>query len=204
MKDFFNLPDGGMLAWATNFKTQIALIGSSVGLTDAQIAELQNSCDNITNALNAKIAAKNTYSQKVNEASTVLATEGQTFHSIANIVKASPGYTAGKGSSLGIINLSNAAFDPTTYKPDLAVTTGNGFVNVKYTKKGVIGINIYTRLQGTAAWTHLILSTHSPYHDHHPLIDPAKPETREYMVIGVQNDAEIGIPSDIVSITFAG
>ncbi len=204
MKDFFQLSDGPMLAWATNFKTQIALIGASVGLTDAQIAELQLSCDNITNALNAKTAAKNTYSQKVDATTTVLSTEGQTFHSISNIIKASPGYTAGKGSSLGIINLADTAFDPTTYKPDLIVSNGNGFVNIKYTKKGVIGVNIYTRLQGVAAWTHLILSTHSPYHDHHPLTDPTKPETREYMIIGVQNDIEIGLPSDIVSITFAG
>ena len=204
MKDFFSLADDPMSGWATNFKTQIPIIGPSVGLSSTQITDLQSSCDNIINALSAKKAAKNEYAQKVDDAANIIANEGQIFHSIANIIKADPGYTAGKGTTLGIVNTPDSSFDPTTYKPEITVSNGNGYVIVKYTKKGVIGVNIYSRLQGVVGWTHLILSTHSPYHDHHPLADPTKPEVREYMVIGVQNDAEIGIPSDIASITFAG
>ncbi|MEI6507549.1 MAG: hypothetical protein WCO54_03645 [Bacteroidota bacterium] len=204
MSDFFKSSDAERLKWVANFKTQVALLGASVGLTAAQITESQGWCDDVTNALNAKAAKKNEYAQAVNFADIVIADKSQNFHSIANIIKVDPGYNDGTGTSLGIINTPDAPIDPATFKPIITLSLGNGYVIVKYTKKGVVGVNIYSRIKGTADWTHLILSTHSPYHDYHPLAAAGVPEMREYMVIGVQNDAEIGVPSDIASITYAG
>ncbi len=182
----------------------MGLLGPSVGLIAAQITKGQNSCDNISEKIAAKIAKKNEFKQAKDDADNAEEIEGAEFHVLANIIKADPGYTTGKGSSFGIINSNGAVFDSSTYKSTIKLTHGNGYVGIKFTKKGVVGLNIYTRLQGTSQWTHLILSTHSPYHDHHPLADSTKPEVREYMAIGVVNDAEIGMPSDIASITFAG
>lgn len=40
--------------------------------------------------------------------------------------------------------------------------------------------------------------------DHNPLALPGTPERREYQACDVLNDAQIGQPSDIVSVTFGG
>ncbi len=43
-----------------------------------------------------------------------------------------------------------------------------------------------------------------PFDDDSPLVQANVPETREYRVIGVLADREIGQPSDIVSVVFGG
>ena len=43
-----------------------------------------------------------------------------------------------------------------------------------------------------------------PYYDTNPLANLAVPEVREYMVMGMIDNVENGLPSDIVSIVFAG
>jgi hypothetical protein len=46
--------------------------------------------------------------------------------------------------------------------------------------------------------------THPRYEDHSPLAVPNKPEVREYALRAVMNDAEIGVLSDIVAVTYGG
>ena len=46
--------------------------------------------------------------------------------------------------------------------------------------------------------------TEAPYFDTKPLANPAVPEVREYMARGMVGDEEVGLDSDIASITFAG
>ena len=48
------------------------------------------------------------------------------------------------------------------------------------------------------------MDTSSPYIDGRPLAQAAVAETREYMLRGVLTDVEIGLDSDIQSITWGG
>ncbi len=48
------------------------------------------------------------------------------------------------------------------------------------------------------------MDTYSPYIDGRPLAQANVPETREYMLRGIMQDVEIGLDSDIQSITWAG
>lgn len=50
----------------------------------------------------------------------------------------------------------------------------------------------------------LARDTHSPYDDYRPLVKDGTPEIREYKLVGVFDDVEIGVASDIASITFVG
>ena len=79
-----------------------------------------------------------------------------------------------------------------------------GGIKVSFTKKGVDALAIYSRLRGTATWNQLAVDTTSPYDDTSALAVAGVPEAREYMARGVLADEEIGIASDIASITFAG
>ncbi len=77
-------------------------------------------------------------------------------------------------------------------------------IKISFTKKGVDAIAIYSRLRGTANWTKIGVDTTSPFDDTRGLAVAGVPEAREYMAHGVLHDAEIGVPSDIASITFGG
>lgn len=97
-----------------------------------------------------------------------------------------------------------AAFDPATYKPVIKVSIEAGKIKVEFQKLGADGMAVYCRLRGTATWRRIGTDSDSPYYDTGPLADPAVPEVREYMARGMVGDEEIGLDSDIVSITFAG
>ena len=77
-------------------------------------------------------------------------------------------------------------------------------MRLKFTKLGVDGVNVYARLKGQSTWTKIAFDSSSPYEDHRPLSVPGTPEVREYRLIGVIKDEEVGLASDIVAVTFAG
>ena len=118
--------------------------------------------------------------------------------------KTLPGWAASGSEAVLQMKGSAVNFDPNTYKPVLKVTVEADVVKVAFTKKGVDGVAIYTRLRGTAAWRKLAMDTLSPYFDNSPLAQAGVAEKREYMGRGVLHDQEIGVDSDIVTITFGG
>ena len=59
-------------------------------------------------------------------------------------------------------------------------------------------------LKGQTAWNFLARDTSSPYIDNRPLATPGTAEVRETMAYGGLNDQQIGLQSDIVSVTFGG
>ena len=118
--------------------------------------------------------------------------------------KTLPGWAASGSEAALEMKGSAINFDPNTYKPVLKVTVEADVVKVAFTKKGVDGVAIYSRLRGTAAWHKLAVDTVSPYFDNSPLAQAGVAEAREYMGRGVLHDQEIGVDSDIVAITFGG
>jgi hypothetical protein len=113
------------------------------------------------------------------------------------------GYSQMMGEDLKIIGVA-AEMDLENYKPEIAAKIVGGEIRVTFKKKGVEGVNVYGRLRGASAWRKLAFDSSSPYVDTEPLANPAVPETREYKAMGVIKDEEIGQPSDIVNVTFAG
>jgi len=106
----------------------------------------------------------------------------------------------------GSLHLKGTAssFDPLTFKSVLRLSIVGGQIRVDFTKGECDAVMVYCRLRGTATWTKLGYDSHSPYYDTVPLANPAVPEVREYLAVGVINEVEIGVPSDIVSIVFGG
>ena len=92
---------------------------------------------------------------------------------------------------------SSTTLDPASYQTSLTVSLVPGGVKLAFTKKGVEGVVIYSRLKAGSC-------NHSPFIDHTPLAQAGVPEQREYMARGMIKDAEIGQDSDAVIVTFAG
>lgn len=118
-------------------------------------------------------------------------------------MKTLPGYPA--SGSEGVLQLKGPVsdFDASLYKPVLKVSLEGGHIRVEFAKKGVDAMAVYCRLRGTVAWTKIGTDSGSPYYDTKPLANANVPEVREYLAMGVIDDVEIGLPSDIVSITLS-
>jgi hypothetical protein len=114
------------------------------------------------------------------------------------------GYPASGSEAVLKLKGSEVVFDPTTYKPVIKPSIEAGKIKIEFFKKGVDGIAVYSRIRGTVAWHKIGTDTESPYFDTASLAVAGVPEVREYMARGMVGDDEVGLDSDIVSISFGG
>ena len=99
---------------------------------------------------------------------------------------------------------STTTFDPASYQTTLTASLVPGGVKLVFTKKGVEGMAIYSRIVGTVNWHKTGSCNHSPFIDHTPLAAAGVPEQREYMARGIVKDAELPLDSAPVIILFPG
>jgi hypothetical protein len=195
--------DAAIVVWASNFMTKIATLGLRLGLTQEQIARIQQYAQSLIDAVN-KVEQKKREQEQAVLAKEALKADNLTLlrTCIANL-KTLNSYTEDMGGELGIIG-GSVAVDNDMIKPSVRVKTINGVVKVLFKKRRQPGVNIYSRLKGTNGWEKLGYDVASPFIDNRPLADAAKPEIREYMVICSNGKEETGKPSDIATVVFAG
>ena len=121
----------------------------------------------------------------------------------AETIKRHDDYTTGIGGEMGIEGAA-IVFNPQTYKTTMKAKAFEGFVNVRFVKKGVDAVVIYSRLQGQTTWVKLDRALQSPYKDIRPLAQAGMPEVREYSGKGFIGKEELPLRSDTVTITFSG
>ena len=115
-------------------------------------------------------------------------------------MRAHANWSPALAQSLGAVASTTASGSLEAYKPMIRAQTQAGRVEIKFRRRPVDGVNVYTRKRGEAAWRLLGRFTQSPCVD--PTPAPAGvPEVREYRVVGVVKDREIGQASDIVIVT---
>ncbi|MEC4050997.1 hypothetical protein OX284_016295 [Flavobacterium sp. SUN046] len=192
-----------LVTWLLNFKIKIVQRASELGLEADEVTALVAICDKIVNAINDVGIAKATYDSVVKNQDLVLEEGVTSLRGFIGRIKKIDEYTATMGEDLGILT-SESSVDYSTYKPSLRGEAHPGYVLIKFSKKGVDGINLYGRNKGDSEWKRLNFYMFSPSVDSRPLAVAGHAENREYMCIGVVKDHEIGLQSDIISIAFAG
>lgn len=118
--------------------------------------------------------------------------------------KTLPGFAASGSAGALKIRGTPRVFDPGKCKPSLKVMIVGGKVIIKFRKNGADAVNLYTRLAGESQWTKLARDSSSPCMDPRPLATPNVPEVREYMAMAEYKDVEVGLPSTIASLVYAG
>jgi len=203
MKGFIPANWAEYRAWLLNLKTEIPTAGPAIGLSAAGITAIQSTCqaeiDKI-DAYNAALSAAEAALETLRNGKEV--TDAALREEIADW-KQDSGWTNALAAQLRVVT-TKTAFDPNTYKPEFTVKIVGGEIRIDWKKKGADGVQVYCRRKGQTTWTFLAFDTSSPYIDGNPLFQPGVPEVREYMLRGVVNDQEIGLDSDILSITWAG
>ena len=203
MADYVPTTDDGLIPWLTNLKTKVPGYTAPLALTPARVTQITAWSDTLIAAINSTAQKKNLWLGAAADKQTQSDTSiGGLRAEIANW-KTQAGMTDAISADLQIVG-SAAVFDADNYSPDVSGQAFSGYVRLKFKKNGADGINIYSRKQGEPGWKFLARDTNSPYDDHTPLTAPNQAEIREYQAFGVLGDDQIGQPSAILSVTFAG
>ena len=118
-------------------------------------------------------------------------------------IKTSEGYNSGIGEVLDILS-DSTTFNAATYKPVITrITSFAGRNQIMSKKRGVTSMNVYWRRKGEETWRLLAPKrVKFPIDDENAPATPGQSEIREYRVIGVLGDEEVGQPSDIAEATW--
>jgi hypothetical protein len=194
---------GGLMFWSANIYQKLPVVGPLVGLTPAQVTTLSDAAQAIIDALNKVQTKKSELQEAVLARDLSLDNDLQILKDAIAAMKTNPLYTENLGGELGIVSTSQI-INPDTIKPEIQLVSVSGAIKVFFNKKGMLGVNIYSRIKGAPNWTLLSAESQSPYIDNRALEVPNKAELREYMVICRDIKQELGQQSQIESISFGG
>lgn len=201
--DFIPRKRGDQYLWWKKIRDSIEEEGPKFGLSVAQIAATKTLAEGVVASMEATNTAQAALDGARAAEKTTMSTNEKALRMSIRMWKATPGFVG--STSEGVLQVvgPESNFDPLTFKPTMKLSIVGGQVRVDFTKEGCDSVAVYCRPRGTAEWTKLGNDTRSPYYDTKPLANPNVPEVREYMAIGVIDDVEIGVPSDIVQITLS-
>lgn len=203
MADFIPPADDAKIIWLTNLHDNIDAPAVTLSVSAARVTQVKAWCDDLIDEINATNTAKQAWlaaaaTKATQETASIAGLRGE-----INQWKANPACTPATEAALKIVG-SGSSFDPNTYKTKISAQVVGDHVVLKFSKGETDGVNFYWRKKGETVWKFLSRDTNSPYNDHTPLTTAGVPEVREYQAYGVLNDVQIGLASDIVSVTFGG
>ena len=117
-QDYIPDPDSDFIAWFQNYKTQVAAVATTFGLTPAEVTTVDADFTAMQGKLNTLTAKKaEQQAATVDKRTARRAIEGRA-RALANRLKAHPSFTPALGEQLGIIGPEDTT-DLTTAKPTL-------------------------------------------------------------------------------------
>jgi len=185
--------------WFVNYKTKIADYGAILGMQPGDITKAQEWCDNMIAGIDAADEAQQIAQQKVAAQNEAMDTNLALLRPAIRNQKSATGYNEEIGKALGVVG-AEIIIDPLTVKTILQVTKVHTGVNLKFALKNCEGGNIYCKRKDETTFTLFKYITHPETIDERPNVAPNVPEVRQYYVVLVIGDEEIGLASDIVTI----
>ena len=203
MADFVPTNDGDLKKWTANLKTNVPDLVTQLEITPARLTNITGWCDSLLTAMDGADQAKTAWLTASQNKQTQTATSLTGLRGEIAKWKVADGMTDAIAAELQITG-GGTPFNPETYQPQVTATVFSGYVRFKFKKMGADGINLYCRIKGTMGWKFVSRDTNSPYDDHTPLTVAGQSEVREYQAFGILGDDQIGLPCDIITVTFAG
>ncbi|MCP5557294.1 MAG: hypothetical protein H7A55_06040 [Verrucomicrobiaceae bacterium] len=202
--DFIPYKRAERYLWWKNLHDQIDVEGPKIGLIAAEITAAKDTAADMIAKMEAVDAADAALKgARATEKAATDTDEAIIRLAIRNWKTRADYVSSGVEGTLRLFN-NGPVFDPNTFKPTLKLSIVGGQIKIDFTKGKCDSVAVYCRLRGAVGWTKLGLDSLTPYYDTNPLASANVPETREYYVIGVIDDIEVGQPSDMVSIVFGG
>ena len=203
MADFVPKQDNARYVWLTNLKNNLPKHVPEIDITPARLAQVNAWVDEL-------LAALALVRQKRDEWLAASAQKKLTARrNLAGLRKEIARWKTSSNGSTGAIaglqlSASVPALDADNHQPELEARGYLGQVRLRFKKRGATNVNLYVRREGETAWRLVARVSRSPYVDLTPVAVPGVAETREYQVMGMVQDREIGRPSNPVSVTVLG
>lgn len=201
--DYFPRTKSARQPWLRHINNELAIEAANLGVpadeTAVVLAQIQEVLDRNAE-LEAAVATVRKAKSALDAADKIVEVSLRKF---AKRLKSLPLYKPETGKSLGIVTTtvhkSLVDFKPSIY----AVETG-GFVQIFFVKKKVRSVNIYCKMPGETVFTLVATAVESPYIDTRPPSTAGIAELRQYYVMGVVKNAEVGQRSEIVAVSYSG
>jgi hypothetical protein len=189
--------------WGTNFSSTLGRIAALLNVTAEETTATKTISQKLSDSVH-KVEAKRTEWKEATGSRDEAKLEFETFiRAMVAKIKAHAAYTEAMGKDLGIVD-QGQVLDKNSIFPTLKLEAFRGYVSVKFNKKRMVGVTIYSRIKGSNGWDKVANATKSPYHDLRPLAIDEKAETREYMALCYDGANDIGKQSDIGTVVFGG
>ena len=200
------VPDSpeNLYEWAKNFTDKaMAQLTGLAGWDTPRISGLISRVGSIRDAAKAVMDAQAIVNERLGDLSAAKTYSLPSIRQDFSNIKASGGYNEGIGEVLEILS-DAATFDPLTYKPVITrITSYAGHNELMTKKRGVTSMNVYWRRKGEETWRLLAPKrVKFPVNDDNAPAVAGQAEVREYRVVGVLGDEEVGQPSDIAEATW--
>ena len=191
--------------WLRNAKEQAPIRGPIIGVAPAKVTGFVATCEAQLQKMQATDDKDNEYKTAAQDEKDGRVLTDQALGEELGDWKRLSGWTDADAVALRTNSPGKPVVDPLTHKVKFTVRIVAGEIRIDWTKGGVYGVHVYTRLKGQTKWVRIALDTSSPYIDGRELTQAGVPETREYMLRACDIDEnDIGVDSDIIAITFGG
>ena len=190
--------------WLKNLSDNIVAEAVKMGVSAADATATKATTDHLLEKMEGTDAAESALAGARSQEETARAADIATLRNSIRHWKTLLGYAASGSEGVLKLKSSGEEFDPGIYKCEFTVKVEAGKVRVEFRKKGVDAVAVYARLRGAGVWVKLGTDSSSPYFDTRALAQPGVPEVREYMLRGIIDDEEVGLDSDVVSVSFPG
>jgi hypothetical protein len=184
--------------WAVNYKAKIEIEGPALGMSPTQIADEKALMDDIIKAIDNLISARKIAKQATQDKNIAINNSMKTMTVNIKDHKLADGYNEGIGELLGIIG-EEKEFDPSKAKTTVKLKTVSTGVSIKFTLCGAEGGDIYCKRGKETEFSFYKYITHPSTIDTRANLE-GQAEIRQYYVVLVKNDEEIGLKSDIATI----
>lgn len=189
--------DAGLLVWLANFQTALPVQAKALGVTTTECKDALDQAKALAAAIAADEQKHADWQAAVARTADVKVAALAEIQRIIDRCKASPAFTEEAAKALQAVPVRSVPENLATHKPQIRASSHGGKVRIDWTRGALDGIHVYSRKQGESAWVLIGHDSRPPYDDPRPI---TVAEVREYRVIGVSHDQEVGQPSDTVSV----
>ena len=183
-------------SWASNYQTKIAANGAALGMSPADITAEENACQKIMDKID-EADAKQAEAMALNaERDLLIKNQMDTLRPNIRTHKAHTGYSENIGQDLGIIG-EEVVIDLENVKTAVKLTNAPQGVVIKFGLENCERANIYCKRGTETAFSFLQTVTHPHTVDTRPNLGGIATELRQYYVILMVNDVEVGKASAI-------
>jgi hypothetical protein len=186
-------------SWAVRYKNEIAVSGLAMGMSPAEIAAEQAFCDKMIDAIDVAQLAKIEAKAKNKAKDMAIKQSMDKLRVKIRNHKSNPAYSVSMGKALGVIG-SELTIDKLSIKSKVVLFKAPQGVGIKFNLKHCEGGNVYCQRGNEEQFTFFKYVTHPRTIDTRPNLNNADSEMRQYYVVLVVNDEEIGLASDIATI----